>query len=334
MFTTKIYTPNILITNFCNQNCPYCFARELMSVKKLPREMKIQDFKTILGKIKKTKNIVPIIKLFGGEPTLHSEFETIIKLALEKFPFVHIFTNGIISDEKIDKLQKYLPKIRFIINMQTPGFIENSQIRRLVIRRVKELSLKTHVTLSINIYFGMEIEKIISLYKKENLLKNIKHIRLGASNPIVNNANNYSYNRFKEFGQLTFTFIRQIKKISPSISITLDCGFVPCMFSERQKKYIESVLQKKEWGCAIGNIDIDTSLTAFTCYSLSTLNSFRLPLKRLSLDKAHTLLTIRQYLYQEKFIPSFCKKCRHYGLGEKKCSGPCLALNINSKNRG
>ena len=36
---------NILITNFCNQNCPFCFASSEMNNKLIKKEMSLDDFK-------------------------------------------------------------------------------------------------------------------------------------------------------------------------------------------------------------------------------------------------------------------------------------------------
>lgn len=66
--------PNILITNFCNQNCPFCFTRAEMSNKLIRKEMSLENFKKTLLKIKKNPEI-QVVKLLGGEPTLHSRFK-------------------------------------------------------------------------------------------------------------------------------------------------------------------------------------------------------------------------------------------------------------------
>jgi len=326
-----MFSPNILITNYCNQNCSFCFAKQLMSDSKILKEMSIENFKRLLKKIKRTKN-TQVIKLFGGEPTLHPQFKAFVELALNEFPYVNVFTNGIVPDEKINVLQKHFPRISFIINMQTPGFEHNPQIQQKVIDLIKKLSAKTGVTLSINIYPVLNISKIVNRYKKTGILKNIKHIRLGCSNPIAYGKNHYSYNEFHKLGLLTMQFIRKLIKISPRMRLTLDCGFTPCMFSEKNQHYLTSVVSKKDWGCTIGNLDIDTSLTAFSCYPLSKLKQFRLHIKDVSIKSALMRLMIIQYAYQDNLASAFCKQCKFYGQGKNKCTGPCMAFLINNKN--
>lgn len=324
-----MFLPNILVTNYCNQNCSFCFAKNLMKNGKIPHEMSIDTYKILLNKIKRSPYDVPIIKLFGGEPTLHTHFEELIKVALDKFPQLHIFTNGIIPFNKISFLEKYYRRIRFTININTPGFENNKQIRKHVIFLIKTLSKMSKVTLSVNISPDSQVWEMVDNYNKNRMFDNIVSIRIGASNPIANKQNYYGFNDFKKIGKLTTFFIQTIKNNNPHIRFVLDCGFVPCMFTKKQIQYLTTVAPKNDWGCSIGNIDIDTDMTAFTCYPLSQLKQYRINMRNKSVKSVWTKLSIRQMLYQENLVSPICKKCKYYGLGIDKCSGPCTAFLMN-----
>lgn len=324
-----MFLPNILVTNYCNQNCFFCFAKDLMENGKIPHEMSICTYNQLLNKIKKSPYNVPIIKLFGGEPTLHTHFEELIKLALDKFPKVHIFTNGIIPLSKISFLKKYSSHIGFTININTPGFETSKQIRKHVVFLIKTLSKMSEVTLSVNISLDSQVEEMVDNYNKNRILDNIVSIRIGASNPIANKQNYYGFNDFKKIGRLTTLFIQKIKNNHPQIRFVLDCGFVPCMFTKKQIHYLTMVAPKSDWGCSIGNIDIDTDMTAFTCYPLSQLKQYRINMRNKSVKSVWAKLSIRQMLYQENLASPICKKCKYFGLGKNKCSGPCTAFLMN-----
>ena len=90
----QIYPLSIVITNFCNQNCSFCFARNEMA-EALKKEMSLDQFKLVLDKSQKAK--IHVIYLLGGEPTLHSKFPQLLDIASKKILFIKIFTNGIFT---------------------------------------------------------------------------------------------------------------------------------------------------------------------------------------------------------------------------------------------
>ena len=69
---------NIAITNYCNLNCPYCFANKFIDSEKQSLNEnqldKILDF-LFYSKLNKYKYRIGII---GGEPTLHPQFQDIV----------------------------------------------------------------------------------------------------------------------------------------------------------------------------------------------------------------------------------------------------------------
>ena len=72
-----IYPANLLITNYCNQSCPFCFASREMSSTTLDKEMKIEDFKKILIKVTHNRhsNIIKLLFIMhGNEATINLKF--------------------------------------------------------------------------------------------------------------------------------------------------------------------------------------------------------------------------------------------------------------------
>lgn len=81
--------PNIVITNNCNLNCSYCFTRN--KINNVNDFISIEELYNILKFLNNEKNI----GLIGGEPTLHPDFENIVKILAEQNKNILLFTNGV-----------------------------------------------------------------------------------------------------------------------------------------------------------------------------------------------------------------------------------------------
>ncbi len=77
----KSINPNILITNYCNQSCSFCFANKLMT-KDSAKEMSLKNYISLLEYLKRSK--INKVYLMGGEPTLHSNFKELFNVTIKK----------------------------------------------------------------------------------------------------------------------------------------------------------------------------------------------------------------------------------------------------------
>lgn len=80
------------ITSKCNNRCPYCYDMGNGN-----KDVELSELKDIFGLIRQISP--PNIILIGGEPTLHREFEKVLKLANEINPPT-IVTNGTMFAKK------------------------------------------------------------------------------------------------------------------------------------------------------------------------------------------------------------------------------------------
>lgn len=321
---------NILITNYCNEKCDFCFARQEMKRQLIPREMTLIDYGKILQKLK-NKN-VDTVKLLGGEPTLHTNFEQIINLTLEKFPFIQIFTNGIFNDNKSKFLEKFFPRIKLTFNLMTPSFQFNPQIRELLIKRIISYASRTEITLSLTIDPTSNIDFILNIVS-EKVVKNVNSIRIGLSNPIVGKKNFYSFDQFPTIGIRVYELIKKIKHLNQLARINLNCGFTRCMFTDQQYDYlIKNDLDSTRWSCFGKNssMDVQTNLSSFHCFPLSVKD--RLSIKGISLNKANSAFLKKRFEYWSKIYLDICRKCPFYGHIPNKCPGPCIAFCTNLEN--
>lgn len=323
-------SPNILITNYCNQNCDFCFAKREMNKHRLNREMKISDFKQILLKMKRVKKGIDTVKLLGGEPTLHSQFDEIVELSLKYFPHLQIFTNGIFSEEKVGLLIKYSPRIKLTLNIMTPSFLSNERVRAVILDNITRLSAKTNVTLSITMNPHTNWAMLLSNIPRE-VIKSV-NIRIGIANPILDDKNFYSFTDFPKIGNKLYSLVKYIRRYGSKKRISLNCGFTRCMIGDKQYEYLKNEAIFSGWGCFGKDsiADISTNLYVFHCFSLS--EKYRQPSSKYSLIKLNAILLLKRYEYWKKIVLTGCKTCPYFGHDANSCPGPCIAFAANYKN--
>lgn len=328
-----MYPPNILITNFCNQNCNFCFANLEMSRKQTNREIPLQYFKQLLLRLKRSGTSFNTIKLLGGEPTLHSQFENIIELSLKHFSYVQVFTNGIFTQEKANFLKKFFPRIKLAFNLTTPGFLGNKKIHQLVLDYIKDFSSKTKITISITIDPDTDIKSLVKPIGME-IIKSVNLFRIGLANPIAREKNWYEFKNFRKIGRKLYTLVSHIRNINSRARFFLNCGFTHCMFTNSQYRYLKKNKTKIfGWGCfgKTSSFDINPDLTAFHCLPLST--QYRLSLSSNNLSQVNKQFILLQYKYWGNILVETCQKCKVYGHMPNKCPGPCIAFQINERGK-
>lgn len=186
----KIY---IEITNICNLKCKFC--KENNREKEF---MKLEDFKTIISKIKDYTNLIALhVK---GEPLLHPKLKEILDVCHENNILVNITTNATLLEEKLELLA-YSKAVRQLnlsihaINQNNLDINENmnsvlnsiSKIKKinksLIISyrlwNIKDLDSNDENAMMLNI-LGKKynIEKIIERSRKEKFIKLSENIFL------------------------------------------------------------------------------------------------------------------------------------------------------------
>ncbi len=322
--------PNLLITNYCNQNCSFCFAKREMGNGALGKEMEIDDFKKLLEDVSWNKKQRGI-KLLGGEPTLHSRLFEMIDLAVKHNLFVQIFTNGIINRVKRQKLASYGNHIGYTFNIMTPAFQTDRKVRTEVKNTVMELANKSRITLSITLDQSFNMKPFFNT-ANSSFLKHVNNIRIGFSNPEVGAHNRYVFESFPKVGSIFVDFIKTAREKGFLGEFHTNCGFTRCMFTQQQYDYVGSEISHIRWGCfgKESSMDVSVDLHAFHCFPLS--EKKRIDLKKHDFLKANKELMKERMTSWSSLKNNMCKKCRFYGYGEEGCPGPCLAFLMNEKN--
>jgi MoaA/NifB/PqqE/SkfB family radical SAM enzyme len=325
-----MHPPNILITNFCNQNCPFCFASNEMRGKRAKREMSMPDFRKALRKMKKES--VSTVKLLGGEPTLHSKFGEILALSCRDFSHVQVFTNGIFPNETARLFLDRAPRVALTINVMTPGFLFNPKTRSLVSERIAQLSPHMRITLSLTFDMHSDMDMVFEALG-QSTLKHVHRFRLGFSNPVAGERNFYGFDEFPLMGKKLASVISRIRKNNSEAGIILNCGLTRCMFTDLQFRTVRKETEFAGFGC-LGkrSFDLQTDLSAFGCFPLSHIE------KSSTHRKSYASL---QKSFLEKRFDAWteirmkrCRTCPFFGIGAGKCPGPCIAFVLNAGKAG
>ena len=328
---------NIMMIDSCNLQCPYCFANEFVNKDKneITEEafQKAVDF--IVGDGSHSS-----VGLIGGEPTIHSKFEYLMRKILldERVHGVVVYTNGILMDHFWNVLCH--PKTHLLINCNSPKDIGNVQFQRLCDNLqilIEERLCMDRVTLGINMYqTNFEYQYILNLLKKYHF----HHVRISITVPNLDeNRNIDAHSFFEKMKPRMFEFFHELLK--NEIIPNFDCNKIPsCLVKKDElsqfKMYLNNIFIKNnicksniistEVHCA-PVIDIRQDLTAVRCFGLSDCTKQHIEdyssIKEL---ECYYLRTVDAFAYNT----SYCHKCIDCHLRKvMKCSGGCLAYKIN-----
>ena len=98
---------NVLLTEKCARACPYCFAKEYLKDSK-ENTLSWENLIYIADLFEASNE--KHLSLLGGEPTLHPDFVDFVMYLIQRHFRVNIFTNGILSNEKLETATVSIPK--------------------------------------------------------------------------------------------------------------------------------------------------------------------------------------------------------------------------------
>ena len=295
--------PNILLTNYCNRNCPYCFAKERVYLDThTPRwEMPEEDFRVILTYLK--PGLDPV-SLLGGEPTLHSRFHEIVALALQTGHFVKIFTNGVspVLRRLLGKMDTHT--LAVILNLNPPGTYSESEKAEI---EANCRAFGPNLQLSFNIYrpdFSWDFLRQIIL--KCGLKPTI---RLGITQPIQGTTNTYL--KEKDLSQTYGRIVSMAEDLAKSgINVGFDCGFRLCGFTKSALGILAQCGVEFLFACR-PVLDIGPDLMVWRCFPFST-------------DRCVKLTDFKTY---DEIVAYFDERWKHVqGLGNTDQCQTCLNL--------
>lgn len=315
---------NLLLTEYCNNSCPYCFAKEKVDLGKAKdpsKEITIENVKKLIEFLKKDNHYY--IGLLGGEPTLHDKFPEILEL-FEKENFqITVFSNGRF-EEKIRNAIIKAKNTGVLFNVNEPKFYDKETYEKIV-ENIVTISKYKKISIGINFFYKeQDFNYILDLAK----IANIERIRFDIAHPIVNEKNlTFPFEYYREIGKKIISFAENASKFG--ITISADCGAtVWCMFDEESRKKVFSSKINRIFDTCVngGPIDISPDLKVWRCFPLSRFLNVELPNFKSIIEIQKYFNDLYSYFFFDFYPANECYDCKYAIL--KKCQGSCLARTI------
>lgn len=313
---------NIMINNYCNLKCDYCFAHNLLN--KEIKNMSIDNYLSILNFLKKSNE--KSIRLIGGEPTLHPQFSKLLDIYLQDdyFQSLVIFSNCLFNENVLKSIfdVKLKKKILIAPNINSKDDIGEEKYK-LIENNIKYLSkINAIESLGVNIYkLDQDIEPIFMLAKENNIRKIRWSLAIHKRT-----ENNIIEKYVKDFEPLLVKFIN--KAAEYNIIIERDCNSLPlCLLKDetvRLLSYVSPIdLINDHRTACIPTLDIDPSLNIYRCFGVSNHKKSFEDYKNKTIRDL--LNDFKSDFYELEHKPLFenCKQCLKYKMNDNKsCS--CL----------
>lgn len=309
---------NIIITNYCNLSCPYCFANK--HIKETEKEnITLEQLENIFQWLAKTP--INRIGLIGGEPTLHPNFDLILKATIDfcekNNTYGLLFTNGIELEQYIHLLT---PRIKILINLNHPDILKEDKWNKLqnTLKSLEKNNMLKQVSFGINLYHDIKTYNYIF-----DLLNQYGKYELRVS--YVAPTNKYlTFNKeeyYLKAKQIFLPFMEQAKQ--NNIIIKIDCNHIPnCYFSEKEQEFLDSCLLEKNSDYCQPVIDITPNFEGTACFGAYEL---------INLHQFENIKEAERYFYFKIMYPkvlhnntSKCNNCQKYQT--MACQGGCLAF--------
>lgn len=318
--------PNILLTNKCTRNCPYCFAGGEMAQSHTNDYLSWENAIYLADFLRASS--VRHVSLLGGEPTLHPEFADLLLYFLERGFRVTVFTNGVMPEAKLVELKKHVARysaerIYFVCNVNNP---EQT-------RTPKAESDRQHAFLAqlgqwtmpgFNIYsLDFDLQFLFDLFDHHGL---IDRLRLGIAHPSPGSTNDFIQSH--DIGSViariySYRRLFEERRIKPFF----DCGFPLCRFNDEQLGWFYRQTGRLDFKCGPA-IDITPDMKVYFCFPLSSLNKKSLfefdsftGLMHHYKDMQEWIRSKRSGIYRE------CASCYHRTEGMCSGGGACQMVS-------
>ena len=312
---------NILLTQHCNQQCPYCFA----SYNSDNANISFDNFVKAVDFIKKTPNAK--IGLLGGEPLLHPQFKEMCAYLCSDAQVnnVVLYTNGILLHKFLDCFSK--DKFAFLININEKAFYTAHNWNLLIknIREVCDRYSTNNVLLGVNIYKqGQNFDDLVALMRELSM----KRVRISLAIP----HNAHEITQKEQYEALKYDLIRLFEQLADIDAVPqFDCNKIPLCYYEKEdidkfktifgKKILSTNILSSERACQ-PVLDIYPDLTVCRCFGYTDIRLNLLDFRNIIDIKQAFVNKVDKYCF-DQYVTDKCSDC--YLNVTMNCMGGCLS---------
>jgi len=314
---------NINITTYCNLKCPYCFAVDLWESagnKRDDKEISTKNLKIVIDFLKRSG--VCEFRMFGGEPTLHTRFEEVYDIVSKNGFSVVVFSNGIITKEKVEFLSKQKNLNDIVINIQYPNSYSSKQYEMF---NCTLSNLNKYINLGFVIYeLDFDAYFIIDLVKKYNLRRAVKW---SIAAPCFKHKNVYvkPEDHRKVIGRFV-EYSRRFKR--HHIRWYPDTTFMWCLFRKEQLDELYHNVKFKPVNLCMPVLEVAPNLTVYRCYGTAALSNPKLKITDFKNEREAFMYFFKKEMFL-KNVGVF-KECIRCDLRGSACGAGCLVHILKS----
>ncbi len=314
---------NLMINNYCNLHCPYCFAQQAMNSQD-SKEISLENLKKAMDWIATVEGSREI-RLIGGEPTLHSKLGEIFDTIIEdgRFDRIFIFSNMTFGPEVLDLILSRKDKIDF-------GFLPNINELDLVFKVQKERiymnmdilsrELGNFDSIGLNLY---DPNMDLSLWEDFITRFDLRQMRFSIALPSEKPGEDFDfYNFFHAYQNSLLTLAEWAKKYR--MNIHNDCNSLPiCCFDDSAVVKILKICPSifGSMYCYKPAYDIRTDLKMMPCFVCHVEEE-----KLRSIDEFCTMEELDDYLaeirkpFAKGVARKECYNCERYAATGQSCA--------------
>ena len=306
---------NILLNNYCNLQCPYCFQWKVLKQKH--QNITIENFKWLLNFLEKSNEHE--VRLIGGEPTLHPQFIEILQEQLfdDNIERIHIFTNGTFNERILKQIinQNKIKKVSLLLNINDLSIYPNKTLDENLKKNIKLMKLNgVQMTQGINIYdknqdFSYFFE-IVDEFQ-------IKDIRWTITTPThLENFDMIEYFKERYPKQKEFLKIQIDKRLFPHP----DCNNIPnCVWdNEMYQMFSVTLPQNIENRSCNVVLDVQPDMKVIRCFMFSEYPIDIKKFKNTNELREFFINNIDKKL-EGVFKYNYCKNCYFYKINKHSC---------------
>lgn len=310
---------NLYLTHKCRRGCPFCFARKVLKAADDVNEVltleEIDTFLTHFG----GENIKQI-GLLGGEPFQYPHLLEAIEILKRHHVHAKIFTSA--TDPLPAGMEDYCVEcgdINFIVNVGDRSTYNERQFANLenFFNKFHSISALSYTI------FDLQKDNPEFLFDMIDHYQLVRNIRTGIALPIYKGGNQYIHlEDYKKAGEYFCLCAERAAK--RHITMSMDCGFQACMFSDEQIGRLTRLGSDIGFMCGAA-LDIGPGLQAWNCFPLFQLGRVNAmeakTIKELEKNLAHKL---EETLGDKPGVLPECAECdlRHRAL----CEGGCKSF--------
>lgn len=296
----------LLLTTKCNQRCKFCYTRGTVT-ENSDSFITEEDFKIALNWISEYYNPEStIIRLTGGEPTLHNRLPEFIKQISKKdFP-ISLITNGSRFREVFQEVRDFNVRVQF--SLEGIGELHD----RIVGKKGSFKNLIASIELALREDINMHTNTTLSRLNRKQIFDIFRFLsKLGVGVASLNYVTPTKFNRniMLDFYEISEVY-RKVKLLAGCLEMSISTLMaIPMCISDQGS------------GCAvgIGDVTITPELKAYCCPAITFPDTQLGDIRKNSIEELFDSWIYRSISQTFEHLPEVCRNCRFV----QQCKGGC-----------